>query len=87
MVKEITREDFNNIQICLKSKQKFLQKALDSLNKQELEKAKIMLNIEQGFSIEIIRILDEYIITDKCETDEVDETMYEDVNTEQEGEW
>jgi len=86
MVKEITREDFNNIQTCLKSKQKFLQKALDSLNKQDLEKAKIMLNIEQGFGIEIIRILDEYIITDKCEIDEVNETMYEDVNTEQEGE-
>jgi len=87
MVKEITREDFNNIQTCLKSKQKFLQKALDSLNKQDLEKAKIMLNIEQGFGIEIIRILDEYIIIDKCETDEADETMYENVNTEQEGEW
>ena len=84
--KIMTGQDHHDIQICLKSKQKFLQKALDSLNKQDLEKAKIMLNIEQGFGIEIIRILDKYIITDKCEIDEVNETMYEDVNTEQEGE-
>jgi len=91
MVKDITREDFQKIQECLTAKQKFLQKGLDNLNKQDFEKAKIMFSIEQGFAIEIVKILDEYIIPkdnkdsiDK--TDETDETMYEDVNKEQEGE-
>jgi len=83
MTKNISQEDRQKIQHCMDKKQKFFMKAFEALQKNE--NSIPYWNLEMSFITEITKILGKYEPA-KIQTDNinVDESIYEDVKTEDE---
>ena len=90
----MTQQESMEIQELLQKKQKFLNKAIEALNKQDFEKALLLMNIEQGFTVTISGIIEKSVPKEEPEPSQapeepeltIEESTSEDVNTEDEQE-
>jgi len=84
-------EDQKELQSLLNKKQKWIQKAIQEVQKGNYEKATLFVNLDSGFNVSIIKMLETYYTVSDGSVDsepepklEEDETTYEDVNPEDE---